>query len=101
MSVEPRNAEALPGPVLNSTFQLFPAGGLFVNSTTPSARSRDQKVPALAWGPGRTTPNPAVTSRLDKTDGALAFMAGRIVTHRYPSTTSCATPYAIPLRDPL
>jgi len=31
---------------LNSTFQLLPAGCLLVNSTTPSARSRDQNVPA-------------------------------------------------------
>src|SRR6516225_2461635 len=49
MSVLPRSAEALPGPVLSHTFHLPPGGGcLFVNSTTPPPRSRDQNVPALA-----------------------------------------------------
>ena len=48
MSVDPRSAPAFPGPFLNSTFQPLPGDPLFVNSTTPSGRSRDQNVPAAA-----------------------------------------------------
>ncbi len=48
MSVDPRSAPAFPGPFLNSTFQPLPEAPLLVNSTTPSARSRCQNVPAAA-----------------------------------------------------
>ena len=48
MSVVPRSAAALPGPVRSQTFQREPTGGRLVNSTTPSLRSRDQNVPPPA-----------------------------------------------------
>src|SRR4051812_2773552 len=43
-SVGPRTAAALPGPVLNSTFQRAPTGVTLVNSMVPSSCSRDQTV---------------------------------------------------------
>src|SRR5580765_7693749 len=63
MSVDPRVAAALPGPALNSTFHCLPACGLLVNSTTPSARSRFQNVPAAAGHASADTTATAMIQR--------------------------------------